>query len=150
MKKKSGSRTGRALNRIINLRLWCDWDRMVASTKYLFYGSKKYLTPQKQTQTESFATAALRLNLSSDDLRTRQQGLLRISILMLGIATILLAYVVYNLCYLQFLSAGVSVIVMGIALVLAFRYHFWYFQIKKRQLGCSVSQWFSYLRGKDL
>ena len=29
-----------------------------------------------------------------------------------------------------------------IALVLAFRYHFWYFQMKQHKLGCTFNEWY--------
>jgi intracellular multiplication protein IcmV len=36
----------------------------------------------------------------------------------------------------------VSLVVTLIALILAYRYHFWYFQMKQRKLGCTFSEWY--------
>jgi intracellular multiplication protein IcmV len=53
----------------------------------------------------------------------------------------------YQLFYGSYQAAIVSFIILWIALVLAFRYHFWYFQIKNRKLGCTVYEWYRGLLG---
>ncbi len=142
MKNKSGSRVKRVFFRIFNLRSWADWDRMKAFTLYLIAGFKKFFVPQKNKAWESFAVAAKRLKLSEKELVERQKGLLRLSIVMLVIAFLLFAYTVYLLVSGGYRGSIVSFVVTLIALVLAFRYHFWYFQIKERKLGCTIHEWF--------
>ena len=142
MKNKSGSRIGRILSKLINLRLWFDWDRMKSLTFFLWDGIKKFFVPQRATNTETFAAAKKRLGLTDEVLLSRQKGLLRVSILMVIFAFLFLVYAIYNFCYLNILGGILSLVVMCIALVLGFRYHFWYFQIKERKLGCSIHEWF--------
>ena len=142
MKKKSGSRTKLLFNRIINVRSWADWDRMKAYTVYLGKSAKNLFVPQDQIASESFAAAKARLNLSDSELLIRQKSLYRLSLLMVFIAFLVLVYAVYHLVLANFLAFFVSIVIMLIALVLAFRYHFWYFQIKEHKLGCSVREWF--------
>lgn len=142
MKKKSGSRIVRVLTKIINIRVWCDWDRMKAFTLYLAGGIKGLFIPQKIQDGESFNAAMAELKLSNEDLLIKQKALLRLSILMSAIAVMMLFYMGYQLFYGSFRAAVVSVVVMCIALVLAFRYHFWQFQIKKRKLGCTIHEWY--------
>lgn len=142
MKNYSGSRIGRLLTQIFNFRAWFDWDRLKSFTLYLLQGIKKLFVPQRPTESESFEAAQKRLNLTEQDLLKRQKGLLRVSIFMLLFAIFFFGYAIYHFIYLQLLGGILSLVVMTIALVLAFRYHFWYFQIKKRKLGCSIHEWF--------
>lgn len=138
----SSSRISRLLIQLFNLRAWCDWDRMKRFTFYLVDGIKKFFVPQPMMATESFAAAMKRLNLTEEDIIARKKGLLRVAILMLLFALGLFCYAIYHLIYLNVLGFILSLVVMGISLVLAFRYHFWYFQMKEQKLGCSVHVWF--------
>lgn len=142
MKNKSGSRVKRVFTRIFNLRSWADWDRMKAFTLYLYEGFKRMFIPQKVEGGESFEAAKKRLNLSDNDLLARQKGLLRLSIAMVVIAFLLFSYTIYLLVIGGYAASIISLVVMLIALVLAFRYHFWYFQIKEHKLGCTIQEWF--------
>ena len=109
-------------------------------------GIKRALTllfiPQSPTQTETFKAAVKRLGLSEQDLVIKQQGLMRLVVLMLVLALGLLGYTVYQGIYGSILGVVVSLVLTLIALVMAFRYHFWWFQIKHRKLGCSLREWF--------
>ncbi len=143
MKKNNSSRTKQLINAILNVRYWIDWDRMKDYSAYLGQGIKNMLVPQQKKATESFDEAQQRLNLSEVDLLNKQQSLWRLSLLMLVTAAILLGYAVYQLLLIHLVAFIISLVVTMIALVLAFRYHFWYFQIKRRTLGCSINQWFN-------
>ena len=142
MQNKSGSRTKRLIGRILNVRSWVDFDRIRAGLRYITGVSATYFVPGKTKKTESFDEAVARLKLSEAALLARKKGLFRLSLCMVGAAMLVLGYAVYNLYYEYFTAAFLSLIVMCLALVLAFRYHFWYFQIKHHQLGCSLSEWF--------
>lgn len=140
--KKSRSRTVRILKSIFKIRQWVDWERMKGFTRYLVVGFKRFFIPQPAARAESFKVAKARFNLSEAELLARQKGLLRLSILMILMAIGLLAYCIYHLFLTNFLASFLSFVVMLIALVLAFRYHFWYFQIKEQKLGCTIQEWF--------
>lgn len=142
MKIKSGSRIVRVFTRIINVRSWIDWDRTKSFTRYLINGFKKFFVPQKSKVTESFTEAQKRLHLTDNELLAREKGLLRLSILMVVVAIFLLAYSIYFIYCGSVKGVILSLVVMFISLTLGFRYHFWYFQIKKRKLGCSIQEWF--------
>jgi intracellular multiplication protein IcmV len=142
MKNKSGSRIGRILSRIINLKSWFDWERMKSFSLFLWNGIKKFFIPQQTTDTESFAAAKKRLNLTDADLNVQKKGLLRVSLLMAVFAVLFFFYAIYHFYNYAFRGGILSLVVMCIALALAFRYHFWYFQIKEHKLGCSLHEWF--------
>ena len=142
MKKKSGSRIRRVITNIFNVRYWADWDRMKAYTLYLGTAIKNLFVPQNNEASESFEEAQKRMHISDSAMLVKQKSLFRLSLLMLVIAMLLFAYALYHLILGNFLAFILSLVVMMIAGVLAFRYHFWYFQIKERKLGCTISEWF--------
>lgn len=142
MKKKTGSRIGRVFKNVINIRYWSDWDRVKAFTSYLANGFKRLFVPSQATAAESFDEVIARMNITETDLTLKQKALLRLSIVMVAVAGLVLMYVGYQLFWGSFKAAIVSFVVVLIALVLAFRYHFWYFQIKKRKLGCTYEEWY--------
>jgi len=143
MKSKSSSKTKGFIKAVFNPRAWVDFDRVRAGQRYILSVCTTYFIPQERAPTESFAEAKKKLHLTDQDLISRKKALFRLSIMMLFISSLLFAYTLYNLFSLEFLAAGLSVVVLSIALVLAFRYHFWYFQIKQEKLGCTFKEWFN-------
>ncbi|CAM4467498.1 MAG: hypothetical protein LEGION0403_FIIPPAGN_00222 [Legionella sp.] len=142
MKKQSESRIVKLISSILNVRAWFDWERVRSFTLYLSNGFKRLFVPQQNNEVESFEEAATKLNLSDTTLMTKQNALFRLSIVMLIAAGLILGYAGYQLFYGSFKAVIVSLIVTLIALALAFRYHFWYYQIKNRKLGCTFNEWF--------
>ncbi len=143
MKKKAGSRTVKAFGRIFNVRQWLDFDRMRSFTVYLANGFKKMFVPSSERgEGETFEAAKERLNLNEKDLQSRQSALFRLCLLMCGAALIIFAYAIYHLYYGSYKATIISLALMLVALALAFRYHFWYFQIKERKLGCTLKEWY--------
>lgn len=142
MKKQSKSRTLLAIKRILNFRQWADWDRMKAFTLYLAQGIGRLFSPKEPETKESFKAAISRLKLSQKELLAKKNGLLRLAVFMVTLAFIIFIYAVYNFFMGYIIAACLSFVVMFIALVLAFRYHFWYFQIQQQKLGCTIGEWF--------
>lgn len=161
MKKKSGSRIVRVAVSIVNVPYWFDWARTKSSTAFLKSIMLRLFSIEKANAvndedanpalTESFDTAQKELNLSNADLLLREKALFRLSILMLTMASAIFIYSGYHFFEGNFRAGIISIIVMMIALSLAFRYHFWYYQIKHRKLGCSFDEWLKkgLLRGKE-
>ncbi|HHF7366953.1 TPA: type IVB secretion system protein IcmV [Legionella bozemanae] len=139
---KKQSRIVRLVSRIINVRRWFDWERMKAFTMYLGNGFKRLFVPQKKVEGESFNEAVQLFNLSDESLLIKQKSLFRLSIIMVLAALLILGYAGYQLFFGSIKAFLVSLIVTLIALVLAFRYHFWYYQIKNRKLGCTFNEWY--------
>jgi intracellular multiplication protein IcmV len=144
MKNNSGSKTGKVFRRIFNFRSWSDWDRTKSSSQYVKDMLKKLfvIQPKVEESRETFAEAVERLKLTQADLEIRQNGLLRSTIIMAFIAFFFFMYVIYQVVYGTLLSGLASFSITLIALALAFRYHFWYYQIKQQKLGCTVREWF--------
>lgn len=148
MKKEKDSAIVNLINRIINVRAWFDFARVKAGTLYLINGIKKMFVPQKTMPAETFEEVVTKLKLTNADLEIKQRALWRLSLLMVVIASVVFIYACYNFIFGHFAAGALSMIVTSIALVLGFRYNFWYYQIKQRKLGCTFSEWYKDLRGK--
>ena len=142
MKKKSRSKIRTFLKNIFKIRYWSDWTRIKTFMTYLANGVKSLFVLQKPKNSESFEQAKKRLNLTDKALLERQYGLLRVSIILVVFAFLMLIYSLYLLFSLHIMSGLLSLVVMSLALILAFRYHFWYFQIRNCKLGCSIKEWY--------
>ena len=142
MKNKSISRIGRVFNRLINIRSWSDWDRVQSNTLFLLNQAKSYVVPEKGQVTETFEQAKKRLQLTDADLLSRQKGFLFVCHIMLVWAAFFLIYALYHFFTAGIIGGLLSLVAMSLSLTFAFRYHFWAFQIKQRQLGCTIYQWF--------
>ncbi len=139
--QQSGSRIAALLASVFRFRFWLDVERVRGFTQYLVALAKRMFVPQPPKKGESFADAIARLNLTNEDLAKREQALLRVSYLMLFFAVMLFGYSIYQMVDGSILGVILSLIVTCIALALTFRYHFWYFQIKTKKLGCSWRVW---------
>lgn len=146
MKKQRTSRTLEVLKRIFPIRKWSDFDRVRSFAFYMFNGIKKMFVPRpyKRGDRETFAAASKRLSLNEQEILKKQNALLRLSILMCVLSLAMIGYVIYNF-YQHYYRAGIiSFVLVLLALVLAFRYHFWYYQIKAKKLGCSFREWLNH------
>jgi intracellular multiplication protein IcmV len=151
MKKAKYSQTKRLLTIAFDVRRWSDFDRMKTFTVYLAEGFKRLFVPLRAEESETFSEALKQYSISKEALIKKQNALLRLSILMCLVAFGFLSYAMYMLMLGSWYSALLSLVVMLIALALAFRYHFWFFQMKKHKLGCTFQEWFTQglLGGKD-
>lgn len=139
--KSKRSRLTRVVTRVVNIPQWSDWGRLKSgyeSIRALLLSFFKY---EPKPQKNNFSTVSKKLNLSEADLEKRGRALYRMSILMLIIAILIFCYFIYHLIWGTYAGAILTVGVYSIALGLAFRYNFWYFQIKSRKLGCTWNEW---------
>ncbi|MGL5743390.1 MAG: type IVB secretion system protein IcmV [Legionella sp.] len=142
MKKHPESRIIKGITRVIKVRQWFDWDRVMAFTLYLGNGFKRMFVPRQETDVESFDEAMKKLELTDESILVKQRSLFRLSIVMVVVACLILIYAGYQLFMGSIKAFILSLIVTMIALILAFRYHFWYFQMKQRKLGCTLDEWY--------
>ncbi len=141
---KKDSQTGRLLKTIFNPKVWMDYEQVKNSTEYLGSGiSKLFSLKGKVRSTESFEETMQRLGLDEAHIESQKKSLFRLSILMVSLAILVLAYAVDHLISGSLHSAGATIVIFFVALALAFRYHFWYYQLKARRLGCSIKEWFT-------
>lgn len=143
MKIKKANKIINFSKNIFKIRQWCDYDRVQASTVYIVRGLSRLFIPRRNSAAaESFDAAVARMRLSPQELTSKQNSLYTLSILMCCIAAVILGYAFFQLYYGAMRVFLICIILTLIALALAFRYHFWYYQIKMRKLGCSFREWY--------
>lgn len=145
MKKQKKSRIAGLMRSVFNIRSWIDYDRLRSFTSYLMVGIKRMFVPQKVDNPDAgkkFDEMVERMNLSEESLQTKARSLYRLALIMGSVAGLIFAYALYHLVLGNWKATIISLVVTAIALVLAFRYHFWYFQIRQRKLGCSLHEWY--------
>ena len=147
MKTKKRSKFRKIFSKVLNVRFWLDWERIKSFGQYLKGNIEALVTPAASGKTEDFKVAVQHFHISEDALLDKQRALFRLSLLMLFLAVLIFSYTIYQLIYGTYRATVVSFVVMGLALVLAFRYHFWYFQIRQRKLGCTFREWYRALLG---
>jgi intracellular multiplication protein IcmV len=112
-----------------------DAKRLKHQGKYISEVGKSLFVPQQRKQQETFEEAIARL-----------QEIYRFFRIFCGISLILTLLILGYSFYLFYLAAWygalVSLVLSGITLASAVRYHFWMYQIKQRRLGCSLTEWF--------
>lgn len=125
-----------------NPRSWLGYDQLKSNTQLVWSVIKDLITPAKADITETFEEAMHRLNVTEADLNNKAQVFFSYAILFVLFAAISLLFGCYYLFHHKaLLGCLLSLAVTALFLSQAFRYHFWYFQIKHRKLGCSFEEW---------
>ena len=126
----------------LDVPAWMGWSRLKSSSQAIGSTAKRLFIPQKPQIKEEFHEAINRLNLSEEDILDRQKSFLKLSIIFVIMGFMILIYAVYLAwsSYIRsaFIALGLTLLVFAIA----FRYHFWYFQVKHRRLGCTLREWY--------
>lgn len=139
--KKTKSKIGGLLRRIFNVREWIDWNRIKSGGEYISKGAKQVFIATPVHPVESFSEAQRRLKLTEDSITARGRALLRTSLLMACLAILLFCYAIYHFIWGTIHSGVLSLSLSVVSIAFAFRYHFWYFQITQRKLGCNLRDW---------
>ena len=98
---------------------------------------------KQQKRSETFEQAMARLNLTEEDLVRRKKEFLSLTFLFVALSIGLLGYGIYWAANLVVSATLISFSLCAFCLSQAFRFHFWYFQVKNRKLGCTVQEWFN-------
>ena len=128
----------------LNVSAWMGWSRLKVSGKSISDTAKRLFIPQKATYQEEFDDALTRLNLSEADLMAKQSSFFKLSVIFVCMSFVILGYAIYLAWGAHIKGAFVSLCLTFMVFAIAFRYHFWYFQVKQRKLGCSLRDWYYY------
>lgn len=132
-----------------NPRGWLGYDFVKAQTKYLWknlafvFGG--FFHPEKAEVTETFEEALARMGLTEKSVQENQQIYFNFAIFFLLVGLVLMGLWVFYLAEKHYSASFISLSLGLVLLAHAFKYHFWYFQIKHRKLGCTFAEW---LQGK--
>ncbi len=125
-----------------NPTAWLGYDDIKNQTSDIWNILSALFTPAKPTRTETFDQAVQRLELSEQDIHKTSQTYLAYAWVFGMFALLALLGGIYLIAYHGSGYAFVLAIVCAILfLAQTFRYHFWFFQMKHRKLGCTFDEW---------
>lgn len=134
------------LGHIFDFRVdrWVDLRYLKKSSDYYLQETKRLFTLQKAEHDENFAEAAERLTLSEKELDEQAKRYAYMAVLFLGIGLLFLIYGTLLVIWKNWMGSIISFSMTLYAFALAFRAHFWFFQISQKRLGCTASEWFQF------
>lgn len=147
MKKKVKERfkkTGEQVSTILNPKDWMGYNHIKSSTKFLENSIKNIFIPPVPGQQSEFSEIVEQLGLTPQDLKAKRYWLLGLSIFLVLLMFVVFGYACYQLMHANWRAFFPSLTLSALCLALAFRYHFWYFQIKTKRLGCTFKEWSDY------
>ena len=133
------------MSRTFNVYQWAGAKSLIDSGSNIrtLFNSMVYI--KKPSRKETFAQAVVRLGLTVADIKDREQQYKLTS-------SIFFVFFIFGLVYSFFLFRNKDILtsLMGLAYSMLmfgffFRESFWYMQIKKRELGKTVFDWFKFV-----
>lgn len=125
-----------------NPSAWINYDGLKTNTQLawaIISGLFVVPTPDRE---ESFEQAKKRLKLSEADLEDTKRNYLLFALIFAALGLIVFVFSFYLLFFHRTFHAWlIGIPASGLFFAQAFRFHFWYFQIKHRKLGCTFEEW---------
>ena len=141
--KKSPSVIKGTLKSFVDIPSWLGWRQLKGNTSSLWNSIVPIFKIQKATRKETFEQAMARFNIGENDLKRRVQSCVQQMIFYFFIAFLGILYMLYLFIKLHFFAGFLMFFVAGLIVVKGLECHFWYFQIKRRKLGCTIKEWLS-------
>lgn len=128
-----------------NPKAWVGYDLLKTQSSFIYSFVVSIIRPGNYTPnsaTESFEDMLLRMNISEEELALRARSHLFSSFSFLFFVMLDFFYALYLIWHHHSISGfAISIATTIFLLTQAFKYNFWYFQIKKRKLECSFAEW---------
>lgn len=121
--------------------VWLDYKNLKSNTQYYMNQFRSLYHIEPLSRTETFEEALHRLNLTPEFLASQQKHYLFLIYFYLILASSIFCYCLWLILHGNIMGSLMSLAVTLYALSFAFRYHFWKYQIQKRRLNCSFSEW---------
>ncbi len=121
---------------------WLGWNELSSYNRVIGSTLKTTFTPDETRRTESFEQALQRLRVTDAELQetAKRYRLYALLFLMLTLGSLLVGFY-YLFAYKTFAGWVLATLMALLFGTQAFRFDFWYFQIKQRKLGCTVDEW---------
>jgi intracellular multiplication protein IcmV len=125
-----------------NPRAWLGYDGLKGQTLQIYRIVRGLFTLPVPTHEESYQEALVRLNITDQESQETGKSYLIYSIIFFVIASATFTFGFILLFYYgTFAGWLISLATAALFFAQAFRYNFWYFQIKHRKLGCTFAEW---------
>lgn len=134
-------RMGKIIKPLVDIPRWMDAKRIADGADIIGGMAKSIFKPAQAKQKEDFSTAVERLKLTEKELERRYREFTRLFRFFFVTFLLVGAYATYLWFASSWHAAVLGTVVTGIPLVLAYRFHFWRFQLIQRRLGCNFKEW---------
>jgi intracellular multiplication protein IcmV len=124
-----------------NFKGWLGWNEIERGGTAIKTMAKDLFIPKEAIRTESFEESLIRLNLTEADILKQIKNFQRLFITFLIASFSLFFYAFYMLFNEAYTASLACFGLTAFLLAQTFRYHFWWFQMKRRKLGCSFREW---------
>lgn len=131
-----------AFKPFVNVKGWMGYSDIASGAEDIKHGAEKIFIPEKAERKESFSEACERLGLDEEAIQQKEQDFLKLATYLFLISMGVFLYAIYLAWSGLFAAFLIAFTVCLLSLGYAFRYHFWFFQIKERKLGCTLQEWF--------
>ncbi len=131
--------------RVYNVSKWTDADNIKKTGKSIISQAKRLTEVRESTRKETFEQAIARMNITEKDLKDRMKQTYLVSWIFLALAIGLLGY--GSFVFMRGFVSGlfICVVMSVLGFVLAYQQSFWYFQMKRRKLGCTFNEWVNFI-----
>ena len=135
----------------VDVKRWSSYDEVSANTKNTWSLFRKLVSRgTNETRHETYEEAIVRLGLNETQVVTRKNNFLYSFLVYAAFALGFFIYFIYLLVHLRLLAAGLSIILIVLMSLAAYREHFWYMQMKKKKLGCNFHDWLAFILGRSM
>lgn len=141
---------GNGLGRVFDFRIdrWLNLNMIKENTSFYIQESKRLFSVEQPEHLDEFDEAVNRLALSPEFINNQTKRYLYLAVFFLFCSILLVIYGFFLMLHSNQMGSLICFALTFYALTCAFRFHFWYFQIKHRKLGCSVQEWFKSFHSK--
>jgi intracellular multiplication protein IcmV len=130
---------------------WVGYSEVKTHTNVIWSIVRGLFVPSITTvHAETFDEALKRMDLTEEEVAQRSETYLNYALFFITLCVLLVIYAFY-LAIVHRTVAGfaLGIVSAGLFAAQAFKYHFWYSQIKLRKLGLTYQQWLDSLMGKS-
>lgn len=132
----------------INPSSWLDYDSLKLQNKTIWTILKNVFTTPLPAREETFEAAMERLGLTDDDILQAVKRYQMYMFFFLFLSFLSLVYTFYLFIHQGSFAGGLlGIATSALFFTQVFKYHFWVFQMKRRQLGASFADWRRHLFG---
>jgi intracellular multiplication protein IcmV len=125
-----------------NPSAWFGFDALKAQHQVIRQNLGTVFTADKPTREESFEEAVQRLGLTKEDVKQRISVSLRYTVIFFMTGLLVFFYAFYLLFRYKYIFPWImGLAASAILFAQAFKFHFWVFQMRKRKLGMTFSEW---------
>ncbi len=131
-----------------NPSAWFAYDVLQTQHQVIKENFRSVFTIDKPAREETFEEAIQRLGLTEEDVKQRMSSSIRFAVIFFITGLLLFFYAFYLLFrYKYILPWLMGVAASGILFAQAFKFHFWFSQMRERKLGLTFSEWLDGILG---